>query len=248
MKKLLLVMFSISTVSVLYAQDSTNQKKKTDWSKIDLSNRPDDHVLIQFGYDGWMNTPDSINPSGFNRHFNFYLMYNKPFKANPHYSLGIGVGMGSSNMYFKNTYIDLKSKTGSLPFVNVTNSSIDHYEKFKITTIFVEAPVEFRYSSNAVTPDKGMKAALGFKLGMLVKGYTKGKNAIDANGATIYGSKYIIKEQEKQYLQNTRFAATARIGYGFFSIDYSYQFTNFLKSTAGPSFHPWSIGLTISGL
>jgi hypothetical protein len=64
MMKLLLAVFSIALFSVASAQ-KTDETKKTDWSKIDLSNRANDHFMIQYGYDGWVNTPDSINPQGF---------------------------------------------------------------------------------------------------------------------------------------------------------------------------------------
>lgn len=245
MKKLLLAVFSMALFLAVDAQNK-DEKKKNDWSKIDLSNRANDHFMIQYGYDGWANTPDSINPSGFSRHFNFYFMYDKPFKTNPHYSIGIGIGLGSSNIFFKDTYIDLKSLSARLPFKNVTNEN--HFDKYKLTTMFGEAPLEFRYTADPITPDKGFKASVGMKFGMLMKSYTKGKNLVSSSGATLYGKNYIAKEQEKHYFNTTRIAATARVGYGFISLDGSYQFTRVLKDGAGPVFNPWSVGLTISGL
>lgn len=245
MKKLLLVVLSISAFTILKAQNN-NEKKKTDYSKIDLSNRANDHFMIQYGYDGWSNTPDSVNPSGFSRHFNFYLMYDKPFKTNPHYSIGIGLGYASSNIFFKGTYINIKSLTPQLPFTNVVNAN--HFDKYKLVTTFLDAPVEFRFAGNPVTPDKGIKASIGVKAGFLLKAYTKGKNEVNASGVTLYGKNYIMKEVEKHYFNTTRFAVTGRVGYGFISVDGSYQLTSVLKSGAGDSFHPWSLGLTLSGL
>src|SRR6266487_2592108 len=130
MKKIFLLILGLTAVIVSKAQDK-DVKKKTDWSKIDLSNRANDHFLIQYGYDGWSNAPDSINPNGFSRHFNFYFMYDKPFKTNPHFSIGIGIGFGSSNIFFKNTYVNLKSSSGTLPFTNVSSSS-NHFDKYKL--------------------------------------------------------------------------------------------------------------------
>ena len=247
MKKILLAMLSIAAFTVSNAQ-TNDTKKKPDYSKIDLSNRPNDHFMIQYGADGWLNAPDSATPSGFSRHFNLYLMYDKPFKANPHYSIGIGAGLGTSNIFFKNHYVDLKSLTATLPFPYVGNTSTNHFDKFKLTTCFVEAPVEFRFAGNPVTPDKGVKAALGVKVGLLLKAYTKGKNALDASGNTRFGKTYIEKESEKHYINSTRFAVTGRVGYGFISLDGSYQLTSFLKSGAGATINPWSLGITLSGL
>jgi hypothetical protein len=78
-----------------------------------------------------------------------------------------------------------------------------------------------------------MKASLGLKFGYLLKAYTKGKNMVTATGTSLYGKNYVLKEVEKHYFNTTRIAATARIGYGFISLDGSYQLTRFLKDAAG---------------
>ncbi len=245
MKKILLAVISISVFTVGSAQ-TKDTKKITDWSKIDLSNRANDHLMIQYGLSGWSGAPDSAKPSGFSRHFNFYFMYDKPFKTNPHYSAGIGLGFGGTSMFFDNTKIDLKSTGTTLPFTNV--SSTEHFKKYKLSTLFLEVPLELRYAANPVTPDKGFKAAIGLKGGTLLKAYTKGKNLVNATGTTLYGDKYIAKEQDKHLLNSTHFAATFRFGYGNLTLDGSYQLSPFLKTGAGPKIFPYSIGLTLSGL
>lgn len=244
MKKIFIAVMLFTTFAAAKAQDTTSQKK--DWKKLDLSNRANDHFMIQYGYDSWGSVPDSINTSGFSRHFNMYVMLDKPFKTNPHFSVGFGVGIGSSNIFFQNTYIDLKSRTSTLPFRDV--SAEDHFKKYKLTTVFAEIPVEFRYVSNPVTPDKGFKVAIGAKVGTLLNAHTKGKNLVDKNGSTVYDSKYIAKENDKKFINSTRLALTGRIGFGNVSIDASYQVTNFLKENVGPAIKPYSIGLTLSGL
>lgn len=254
MKKILLAVFSAGILTVANAQIKDTAavtlketKPKTDWKKIDLSNRANDHFMIQYGYDGWVNIPDSANPGGFSRHFNAYIMLDKPFKGNPRFSIGLGLGFGSSNIFFENTYIDIKSTTAtSLPFKNV--AAQDHFNKYKLTTTWAEVPLEFRFAGNPVTPDKGFKAALGFKFGLLLKAYTKGKDLQSSSGTSIYGKTFIQKEQDKKFFNTTRVAATARIGYGNISLDGSYSLTGLLKSASGTSVNPYSIGITISGL
>lgn len=247
MKKLLLGFVFVLALITVKAQD-TNTTAKKSWKKIDLSNRANDHFMLQYGADGWGGTPDSINTSGFSRHFNFYFMLDKPFKTNPHLSIGYGLGIGSSNIFFKNTYVNLKSQTTTLPFTNVSTSGTNHYKKFKLTTMFVELPLELRYAANPVQPDKGLKAAIGIKLGYLINAYTKGKDALDASGNSLYGPTYKEKEYDTRFINHTRVAATARLGVGNFSFDVSYQLTNFLKANTGPTINPYSVGLTISGL
>ncbi len=248
--KVLLSTVLLFTVATSFAQqdDSTATSSKTLLNKIDFSNRPNDHFMLQYGADSWGSVPDSVSPSGFSRHFNVYIMLDKPLKSSQHMSVGLGIGIGSSNMFFDNKYVNIKATPATLPFTDVTNSAENHFSKFKLTTIFAELPVELRYAGNPVTPDKGFKAALGLKIGTLLNQHIKGKDALNATGSSLYGSKYIMKESNKRFVNTTRVAATARVGFGNISIDGSYQFTNFLKSGVGPDIKPMTIGITLSGL
>ncbi len=244
MKKTLLLLLGASLS--IFSMAQTDTKTKRDWSKIDISSRSADHFMIQYGSDSWQGAPDSVRTSGFSRHFNFYFMFDKPFKTNPHFSVGLGLGIGTSNMFFKNTKVDIKSLTSKLPFTN--QDSTDHFKKSKLTTMYVEAPVELRYYANPANPNKSWKAALGVKVGTLLKAYTKGKNLVNKNGASIYGPTYIVKEYDKRFIDGTMLAVTGRVGYGILSLDAGYQITGVLKDGAGPNMHKFSIGLTISGL
>lgn len=259
MKKFLLTLASIFTLQVINAQTNTETtvdstqltglvstpKTKKALPKLDLSNRSNDHLMLQYGVANWAGTNDTINPSGFSRFFNFYIMLDKPFKTNPKLSVGLGVGIGSDNIFFKNTYVDITSTKASLPFRNV--DSVDHFKKFKLTTIFLEAPIELRYSSNPANNAKSVKAALGVKVGTLLKAYTKGKTLLDKNDNEI--NSFIEKQYNKRFFNSIRLAGTARIGYGIFSLFGSYQITSFLKEGAGPAeIRPYSIGLCLSGL
>ncbi|MCA6450800.1 MAG: hypothetical protein IM584_00695 [Chitinophagaceae bacterium] len=240
MKKTLLVLLSLSA-SLLALSQSTDIKKK-----LDLSNRAADHFMIQYGADSWTNRPDSVRTSGFSRHFNIYFMIDKPFKNNPKFSIAYGIGIGSSNMFFKNTKVDVKANSTRLPFTNV--DSTNHFSKFKVTNIYAELPVELRYFSNPENPGKSWKAALGVKVGTLLKTYSKGKNLVTKTGASVYGNGYIEKESSKRFFNGTMLAVTGRIGYGIISLDAGYQFNGVLKDGAGPSMNKFSLGITFSGL
>jgi hypothetical protein len=253
MKKIFL--FFLLTASVFIAKSQTidttqriipTPSAKKDWSKLDLSTRANDHFMVQYGVDGWPNLPDSINTSGFSRHFNAYFMIDKPFRTSPKFSIAFGLGIGSSNIFFSNTYINLKSNTPTLPFTNVSEDN--HFNKFKLSTAYLEVPLELRFVTNPAQPDKGFKVALGIKGGLLISAHTKGKDLIDSSGRPVYDPKYISKEYEKKFINNTRFALTGRIGFGHISLDGSYQVSSFLKAGTGPKINPYSVGITLSGL
>jgi hypothetical protein len=240
MKRLLFIVFTLVTVTV-FAQE---KKQKKDWSKIDLTNRANDHFMIQFGADSWMNKPDTIRTKGFSKFLNIYFMTDKPFKNNPRYSVGIGVGIGSSNIMLDKMQLDLKAVATKALFARA--DSIDHYKKHKLTTVYLELPVELRFKTNPENSSKGWKAAIGVKVGTLLSAHTKGKGLEDKNNQLINNS--IVKEKDKKFINPTRLALTARVGTGIFSLFASYQITSVFKESAGPQVRPLSIGVTLSGL
>ncbi len=223
-------------------------KPKKDWSKVNLSNRANDHFLIQFGYDGWANRPDTISIKGLSRHFNFYVMYDMPFKTSPQLSFAAGIGVGSSSIFFDNTNIDLVGKggTNAITFKDASNSN--HFKKYKLAETWLEVPLELRYVTDPLHSGKSFKVALGAKIGTMVDAHTKGKDLQNADGNSLYGSKYKEKEKSRQYFNSTRLAGTFRIGYGPFTAYASYQFISLFKENQGPKVYPFSIGLCIGGL
>ncbi|TAF51187.1 MAG: hypothetical protein EAZ62_06935, partial [Sphingobacteriia bacterium] len=79
MKKTLLLLTLLVGMQAI-AQNSPEQPKK----KIDLTKRTKDHIMLQYGMDAWTNRPDSVRTgNGFSRHFNAYIMMDKPFRLNP---------------------------------------------------------------------------------------------------------------------------------------------------------------------
>lgn len=232
---------------VILLPNSKPVAAKRDWSKVDLSHRTADHFMIQYGYDGWIGVPDTIRTKGFGRHFNLYFMLDKPFKTDKRFSWGLGVGFGSSNIFFDKQKVDLTSTGATLAFPDQSNGS-SYFKKFKLTTIFLEIPAEVRYYSNPENTDKSWKFAAGVKLGVLAKAYTKGKDFVNSNGQTVYGSSYVEKESNSRYLNSFKVASTVRFGYGIVSLHGDFQISQVIKAGAGPGLNPFSIGLTISGL
>ena len=171
-------------------------------------------------------------------------MMDKPFKNNPRFSAGLGIGIGTSNMYFKNYGIDIKSTNTKLPF-NALDSA-DHFKKYKITTAFLEVPVELRFTADPEKNSKSLKAAIGVKVGTLLNVHTKGKTLQNKNGGTV--NTYTEKESNKRFFNSTRLAVTGRIGYGNLSLFGSYQINNLLKDGVGPDIKPLQIGICLSGL
>lgn len=245
MKKLFTLLTAMALFFSLAAQDTTAPKKKRDWSQLNLANRPNDHFLIQLGYNGWSSMPDTINTKGLSRSFNMYFMFDFPFKTSPRWSVGLGVGFGSDNIFFDKMDIDITGRNNNtLTFKNVADTN--HFKKYKINTTFLEAPVELRWAANPVSPNRSWKVALGAKVGTMLSAHTKGKNFQTKSGGTI--NAFTQKEKAKRFFNGTRLSVTGRVSYGVFGIYGAYQVNSFIKEGLGPDVRPFQIGLTLSGL
>ena len=219
-------------------------KAKKDWSKLNLTGRPNDHFMFQTGYETWAQVPDTINLKGFGRHLNIYLMMDFPFKSDPRFSVGLGLGIGSSNLFFEKQEVKIAATTTNLEFRNVADTN--HFKKFKLVNVWAEIPVELRYALNPENTNASWKFAVGVKVGTMVNAHTKGKNWQNSAGNSL--NNYTLKENNKRYFNSLRMAATARINYGPLGLHAAYQINSLIKDAVGPQVHPMSIGLTVSGL
>lgn len=232
----LLVLLLCTTTTVAFSQ-----KKK-----FDLSERAGDHLMFQISHDSWMGTPDSIDShiDGFSRGANVYIMLDKPFKGNPRFSFGFGLGVSTSHIFFEKMEIDIEGTNPVLQFRDVNGQN--HFKKYKLATAYLELPVEFRYTANPAKPNKTIKAAIGAKVGTMLNAHTKGKNLRNASGTSI--SAFTQKNSTKAYFNSTRITGTARAGYGNFSLFAAYSFSPVFKDGVAADINLLQVGLTLSGL
>lgn len=249
MRKFILSALMLATLGTVNAQVDTSktllraaEAKKT----YQITNRAGDHLMVQLAMNQWMGTPDSIDShiGGFQRSANVYVMMDKTFKSNPQFSVALGLGIGTSNIYFKKMEVDIKSTSPVLPFV--ATDSMDNFKKYKLSTAFLELPLELRFTAKPETPMKSVKAALGLKVGTLLNAHTKGKNLRNKSGQAI--NSYTLKESSRSYFTTTRLAATARVGYGNFTLFGAYHFTPVFKDGVAEDIKLLQFGLTLSGL
>jgi hypothetical protein len=240
MRKIVITALAICAVSFVFAQDSTIIKKTT----TAVTYGGNDHLLLQFGYNAWGGKPDSIRTKGFSRTFNAYIMFAFPFKTNPHISVALGPGIATDHVFLDEMSAGLADNTSKLVFADVSDTN--HFKKYKVATAFLEAPVELRFRSNPNDDRHSFKVALGAKVATLLSAWVKAKDLQNKSDNLIKG--FIYKEKNKHFFNSTRLSVMGRIGYGNFSVFGSYAITALLKEGVGPTLHPFSIGLTLSGL
>jgi hypothetical protein len=245
MRRIVITALALCLACVGFAQDTTTTLTTT---RALPTTAPTiggyDHLLIQLGYARWRGKPDSIRTKGFSRTFNIYFMFAFPFKTNPHLSVAIGPGIATDHILFEDTHIGIAENTATLNFRDVSDTN--HYKKYKLSTAYLEAPVELRYSSNPEDDKRSFKVALGAKVGTLLSAWTKGKNLEDKNGNTI--KSHIVKEKSKRFFNSNRLSLMGRIGYGKWSIFGTYSVNTLFKEGVAANIRPISIGLTLSGL
>jgi len=236
MKKVIGMLTLLLALSPLVkAQEEAEAPKK----KVVKPSR--DFVMFQLTYDSWANVPEEVKIGGIGRGFNAYLCYDFPISRS-NFSFAAGIGVSSNNIYFKDQLLIMNAPSSEVAFVNVdTAANTDFYKKSKLNTTYVEAPFELRFFGNKENRNRGFKAAIGMRVGLLVGAHTKNKN-------TLSGSAIVEKVNTKRYIQTWRFAPTARIGWGNFSLYGSYNLSALFKNGAGPEVYPYSIGICITGL
>lgn len=196
-----------------------------------------DYFMFQVGYDGWLNAPDSANVGGPSRSLNLYLCYDFPIKTS-NFSFAAGVGIASSNIYFKDRQVIIGDSLTEIQFVDDDNK----YKRFKLSMNYVEAPLELRYFSNKENRNKGFKAAIGMKVGALLNSHTKGVR--EFNNKPIRD-----KISTRRFIETYRIGGTLRVGYGNFSVYGQYGLNNLFRVNNGPEgIVPFSVGICISGL
>ncbi len=239
MRKLSAILFALTISTIAFSQTTSPLPTK-------LGNRAADHFMVQIAGNFWSGAADSVskNIKSFNRSANVYLMYDKQFKNNARLSAAIGIGVGTSNIYFDKMEVKIAAANPKLPFIRTDTGN--NFKKYKLSTAFLEIPVELRFMAKPETPNKSIKGAIGVKVGTLVNAHTKGRNLQNAAGTKING--YTVKEISKSYFNGTRVAATARVGYGIFSLFGAYNITSMFKDGVAPDTKLVQIGFTISGL
>lgn len=199
-----------------------------------------DFVLLQFGYTNWITKPDSIKTKPFAYSFNAFLCYDFPIKKTK-MSFAAGLGITTTSTYLDKQIIKVdNTDTAGYEATFIKDSAIG-YKRYKFTTAYISAPFELRYFSNINNRNKGFKAAIGLQVGTLLGAHTKGLRGVE-------GSNIKDKVNTKRYITPWNFAATARVGWGNFSIYGSYNLTNVFKDNAGPAITPMSLGICLTGL
>lgn len=167
-----------------------------------------------------------------------HFMYDMPIK-NSNFSFAPGIGFSHSSYYHNSFVTEDSSGTDFAPIDNFKDN--ENFKRHKLTTNYVEIPVEMRWISKANKRDNHWKVALGMRIGL--KLMATSKEVRNENG-------YFKKIKTKGYrdVNVLRAGPTLRVGYGALNLYGFYSLTGLFKKDLGPEMTPFSIGLAFTVL
>ncbi len=237
-KIIALLALSLIPSSTLLAQDAV-EKMNSNATPPPIVKPARDFLMLQFTYNNWLNKPDSVKVKSFNYGFNGYICYDFPIK-NTKLSFATGIGLSSSVTYL-NSQVIANTDTGALGSSARFIPDTKGYKRYKFATTYFQAPFELRYYSNTQNRNKAFKVAVGLQIGTLLGAHTKGLYSVE-------GTNVKDKISTKRYITPWNFAATARIGWGNFSVFGTYNLTPVFKDKLGPPITPMAVGICLTGL
>lgn len=196
-------------------------------------NKSKDYFVIQAGYAGLTGTGANTLHMGLNRTVNIALMFDNRLNDSK-FSLGVGLGVGTDNFYFKKEAIDITNTTSP------NRVASDNYKKSKLSTTYLEIPLELRFHQYPEDLNKGFKIGVGIKAGYLLNAHTRVVNNQTGHNVT-------ETESSKYWFNTFRFVPTARIGWGNFALFGTYGLTPIFKSNNTFSIKAYSVGVSFGG-
>jgi hypothetical protein len=249
MKIALSLFCAIVLVSGVYAQSDTTILKTT--------MAKSDRMIVDVFTDLWQGVPDSITAKGLQLGMSAKVMRDFPLgKSNFSFALGIGISAhnfhsnGVAGDQYKAiidtaTQITTYEKTGLTVFTPLPKKigSADlKYQRNKINVAYVEIPIEFRFRTKA--EGAKFKVALGGKFGYLIGSHSKYKGD-DYWTTTTTKDQVKVKYHDINNIAPLSYAATLRVGYGFFNVCAAYSLSTLFDKDKGPEMSPISVGISI---
>lgn len=203
-------------------------------------------LLVNLNFDSWLNHPSYISPKwGESRGVDVAVLYDYVIKKS-HFSLAGGVGFNSHNIHMEGFPVVYPTTAGhTYTHLDTAFFRGREIEVNKISTNFIDIPLEVRFRSKAHRNGKRIAASVGFKLGFLVQSHTKTETREDyvLNGVNIGGK---FKSYDIENVNWFRYGLTARVGYANFYLNFFYSLTPLFQQGRGTEATPISIGIGVS--
>jgi len=207
-----------------FSQDKTG-------SKTEARNTHQDHMLIDFGYETFTSRPGFTDFQWYNNGLNIQIFYDQLFGQSG-FSIAAGVGF-STQSYYSNKQI--RVDTTKKDYSDWLDPDIKGYDKNKVSTSWIEIPIEFRFRTKLDDWGYRWKFSVGGKVGFLIDTHDK---LVDLNGVK-YKTYYFPD------MNRVRAGLIARAGYGKVNFTAFFSLTEFFIPGHGPEMKQVGIALSL---
>lgn len=199
-----------------------------------------DRLVLELNWNSWLNAPDGIEQRWFSRGMNVFFMYDLQFGESP-LSIAPGLGIGTDNIYHNGMFQAADATTTLMPIPDSIN-----FRSTKLNTTYFEVPLEIRFRTKPNDKGRSWKVGAGIRGGLLISNHTKYRGEGTTFGFTQDDVKY--KEHNLPNLDNLRYGATFRVGYGPINVQAYYGLSSLFEAGQGPDLVPFHIGISFNGL
>ncbi len=220
--------------------------------------RPDipGFFLIDFGFNTAINPPANFT-QGFWGSRTLNLYYHYPIQLfHSKFSLNPGAGFAFERFKLTNNFTLANSPSttdGTFQLVAATDilstrASID--KSMLVANYFDLMPIEIRFDTNPKDPGRGLNAAVGARVGLLLESHTKINYSEGGNSVT-------YKDKQSHGLNSFRYGLYSRLGLGNFNFFWYYNFSPYFAANKGPhnsgtdqtttTMNTMTIGISLTG-
>ncbi|HSI78578.1 MAG TPA: porin family protein [Lunatimonas sp.] len=223
---------TIILIALLISYQANAQEKE----RTQIGGRPNiaGDLFLDFGFNFLNNRPDDLNTRFFaSRIVNIYYQASVPLGNNTGFSFNPGIGLGLEKLAFQDNQTLIPN-----PVVGLNSSQLadvlDIYEearrvdKYNISINYIDIPLELRYHVNRTNYNKGFRAAVGGKIGILYNSHTK-IAVTDASDTSMQ-----VKNRQDYGFSPIRYGVFTRLGFPGFSVWSYYGLNSVFEEGKGP--------------
>lgn len=206
-------------------------------------------LLVDIGLNGWSTAPTGISLNGIqSKTVNLTYYYDLPI-GNNGFTFTPGVGLSLERYSFEDNFtftssVDASSvRTVSATDLNSLVSNPISFDKSKLALHYVDVPLELRYYKSKNQYNRGFRAAIGMKVGVLYSSFTKYR--YEDRG----GDNRTVKDRQDLGLNRFRYGVQARVGFGGISLFGFYELSDKwdIAPAGGEETRSLTFGITLTG-
>jgi len=206
-------------------------------------------LLVDIGVNSWSNTPENISLNSFqSKTVNITYYYDLPIGTNG-FTFTPGIGLSLERYSFENNFTLTSSvNTSSVRSVEATDlnsltSSPISFGKSKLALHYLDIPLELRFYKSKNQYNRGFRAALGMKVGVLYSSFTKFR--YEDRG----GDNRTVKDRQDLGFNRFRYGVQGRVGWGGISLFGFYELSDKwdIAPTGGENTKTLTIGISLTG-